>query len=206
LSPATLARFSGLALLLAGGTTAHAGVGYIVAGAQVLHAAGDAAVVAPWRGQPPIQGFGGYGRIHADGTCLTAGARGRPLRWEGCRGGDKAQVWKLAAGRLSNELDQCAQREAHAAGVRVVAAACSGAPEQRWSSWSSMPAPRAAARMADPDRRARFLHNVEALPAGTVLSFATGDPVPAAAVLSGADPAAKAISVGAGDVIPLVAR
>ena len=79
MSPATLARFSGLALLLAGGTTAHAGVGYIVAGAQVLHAAGDAAVVAPWRGQPPIQGFGGYGRIHADGTCLTAGARGRPF-------------------------------------------------------------------------------------------------------------------------------
>jgi hypothetical protein len=206
LSPAAFARCSGLLLLLAGAATARAGVGYIVAGAQVLHAAGEAAVVAPWRGQAPIQGFGGYGRIHADGACLTAGAPGQPLRWEGCRGGDKAQVWKLAAGRLSNERGQCAQREAHGVGVRVLAAACNGVPEQRWSSWSSMPARRAAARMRDPQRRGRFLQNVEALPAGTVLSFATGEPVPPAAVHAGADPAPKAISVGAGDVIPLEAR
>lgn len=154
---------------------AHAAVGYIAApGGELLQASGDDAVLAPWNRQSPIQGFSGYGLIHLEGRCLTGRAEGGPLRWEGCRLGDKAQVWKLIGNRLSNELEHCAEAEASG---RVQARACTGEGGQRWKGLHTEGAEDVSRGIADPLVRRAFLRSVAAAPAGGLVSLATGQPV-----------------------------
>ena len=98
------------------------------------------------------------------------------LRWEGCRLGDKAQVWKLIGERLSNELEQCADVDA-AGGVQ--AHACTGAGGQRWKGLHTETAEDAARGIGDPLVRRVFLRTVAAAPAGALVSLATGRPVEA---------------------------
>lgn len=192
-------------LLAAWCSAAVAGVGYVASGAGlVLQSAAGGAVMAAWRGQAPIQGFSGYGPVYWNGLCLTGRNAGEPLRWEGCRIGDRAQIWKLAGEHFSNELDHCARREHEGEQARVLAAACGGDPAQRWKAWSSAPAQAAAATIADRSIRTEFLRTVATVPAGSVISLASGRLLDAAAVRAGTAPGPKAVSLGAGDVIPLV--
>ena len=162
--------------MAAGG--AQAAVGYIATpGGLLLQASGEDAVLAPWNRQSPIQGFSGYGRIHLEGRCLTGRGEGMPLRWEGCRLGDKAQVWKLIGERLSNELEQCADVET--AG-RVQAQPCTGEPGQRWKGLHTEAAEDVARGIADPLVRRVFLRSVASAPAGGLVSLASGLAVQAA--------------------------
>ncbi|MCG2593543.1 RICIN domain-containing protein [Ramlibacter sp. XY19] len=178
-----------------------AAVGYIAApGGLLLQASGDDAVLAAWNRQSPIQGFSGYGRIHLEGRCLTARAEGAPLRWEGCRLGDKAQVWKLIGDRLSNELEHCA--EVLASG-RVQAQACNGETGQRWKGLQTEGAEDVARGIADPLVRRMFLRTVAAAPAGGLVSLTTGLPVQfvVAGALDGV-----VVHLGGGTVVRLAAR
>jgi len=151
---------------------AHAAVGYIATpGGLLLQAHGDDVVLAPWNRQSPIQGFSGYGRIHLEGRCLTGRGEGALLRWEGCRLGDKAQVWKLIGERLSNELEHCADLESSG---RVQAQACTGEASQRWKGLHTEAADDVARGIADPLVRRVFLRTISAAPAGALVSLATG--------------------------------
>lgn len=184
---------------------AAAGIGYVASPqGLVLRVQDGVAVMAPWRGESPIQGFSGYGQVHAKGLCLSADAADEPLRWEGCRFGDRAQVWKFANQRLRNELELCAQRQHEGDQAPVLGARCNGAPAQRWQPWSSAPARSAAAYLvADPGVREQFLHTVAGAAAGSVVSLRTGRLLDPAAVHAGRAPGPKALAVGGGDVIPL---
>lgn len=186
-------------LLAAGGV--HAAVGYIATpGGLLLHANGDEAVLVPWNRQSPIQGFSGYGRIHLEGRCLTGRGEGAPLRWEGCRLGDKAQVWKFIGDRLSNEMEHCAEVEdAAAAQQRVLAHVCTGEPAQRWTALSAEPAQEVAGRIADPQVRSAFLRSVAAGPAGSLVSLASGRIVKAAVAAAGG----VVVNLGGGSVVRL---
>lgn len=192
-------------LLAAWCSTAVAGIGYVAsAKGLVLQVRDGVAVMAPWRGESPIQGFSGYGQVHANGLCLAAYAADEPLRWEGCRFGDRAQVWKFTNQRLGNELEVCAQRQHEGDQARVLGARCTGEATQRWQPWSSASARSAAAFLiADPGVREQFLHTVARAVAGSVVSLRTGRLLDPAAVHAGSVPGPKALAVGGGDVIPL---
>ena len=199
--PLSLLARCAAALLPACSSCAFAGVGYIAGeGGLVLQAQGEVAVMGPWQGQSPIQGFSGYGQVHWNGLCLTAAGVGRPLQWAGCRFGERAQVWKLAARQLANETGQCAERAGPVPGARVVAQPCRDDAAQRWTSLDSAPAQSLAGTIADPVARARFLRAAAAMPAGTVISLESGEPLDP---LAPARSIARVLSVGGGDVIPL---
>jgi hypothetical protein len=195
-----------LALALAWCTAAPAAVGYIGSGSGlVLQAQGQGTVVGAWRGQAPIQGFSGYGQVHWKRLCLGAPKAGEQLRWQACRFADRAQVWKLAGGRLRNEAGECAERERDGRGARVLAAACSEAAAQRWQAFNSTPADAVGAAIASPLVRTAFLRTAAAAPAGTVISLATGRALDANALATGAASGPKVMNLGAGDVLPLPA-
>ncbi|MBC7380104.1 MAG: RICIN domain-containing protein [Burkholderiaceae bacterium] len=106
----------------------------------VLHAAGDGAVIANWAAQAPLQGFSGFGQVHLAGRCLTGKASGQQLRWEGCRVGDKAQVWSLSSGALVNDMTLCAEVQGAPAGnAPVVSNSCNRSPGQRWNGLAAAP-------------------------------------------------------------------
>lgn len=189
------------ALLPMCSSVAFAGVGYIAGdGGLVLQAQGDVAAMGEWQGQSPLQGFSGYGQVHWNGLCLTASHANQPLQWAGCRFGDRAQVWKLAARQLANELGYCAARAAPVSGALVLAQPCRDEPAQRWAALASVPAQSLAAAIADRAARARFLQAVATEPAGTVISLESGNPLDP---LAAARTTARVLSVGGGDVIPL---
>ena len=156
--------------------TAGAGVSYLSSSAgYLLHVSGDGAVISNWGGQSPVQGYSGFGQVHLTGRCLTGKESGQQLRWEGCRGGDKAQVWSLSHGTLVNELALCADVEgAQANNARVFGIACSGSPSQRWNEHSIHSARGFAARITDAAARAAFLRTAQTAEPGTFISLATG--------------------------------
>lgn len=147
------------------------------ASGYVVHDAGGTAVTANWAGQAPISGFSGYGAIRVNGRCLTApGPAGQPVRWEGCRQGDKSQIWALSDRRLNNELGWCADVEGNrqGAGVRLVAWNCSGAVNQRFTAHRVVSAQSVAARIPDPGVRQKFLQTAQTARPGAIISTATG--------------------------------
>ena len=176
-----------------------AAVGYIATPTGlVLHANGDDAVLVRWDRQSPLQGFSGYGRIHLEGRCLTGRGEGASLRWEGCRLGDKAQVWKLVGERLSNELEHCAEVDGAAPG-RVLAHACTGEPRQRWRALRAETVQDVAARISRSDVRNTFLRSIAAGPAGSLVSLDSGRILKA----SGSSAGGMAVNLGGGSVVLL---
>ncbi|MES2978885.1 MAG: hypothetical protein V4731_10715 [Pseudomonadota bacterium] len=179
---------------------AFSAVNYISSGGGLmLHMAGDDAVLAPWGVQSPVQGFSGFGQVHLAGRCLTGRQAGQQLRWEGCRGGDQAQVWSLSRGTLVNQQALCAQADAgggqpHA---NVAGVACSGDAGQRWNSYSVQSAQRYAARITDPRVRAAFVRTARSAGPGTFISVTTGLPLPA----SPTPPEGSVIATGGANVI-----
>lgn len=174
---------------------ARADIAYIVTWrGHMLHMSGNTAVTADWRGQPPIQGFSGYGRIQMNGRCLTGRQQRQPLTWEGCSN-DKAQVWKLAGGQLNNELGHCADVEGMnmGANARVIAWSCSRGPNQKFTANHSRPAQQVAARISNPAVRDRFLATARSAAPGTLISTSTGQAV--------APGGGNVISTGGGNVI-----
>lgn len=143
----------------------------------MLHAGGTNAATANWTGQPPISGFTGYGPIRASGRCLTGrGPEGRPLTWEGCRSGDKAQIWALSNARLNNESGWCADVEGNrpGAGVRVLAWRCTGAVNQRWKAHAIVSANEVAQRIQNPQARAAFINNAARAQPGQMIDARSG--------------------------------
>ena len=170
-------------------------------GIALLHVSGDGAVIFSWGAHSPVQGFSGFGQVHLAGRCLTSKERGQQLRWEGCRGGDKAQVWSLSRGTLVNELALCADVEGDQANnARVLGIACSGSLSQRWNEHSIHSARGFAARIVDDAARAAFLRTAQTTEPGTFISLATG----LAVMRNAAQPATSVpmvISAGGGNVI-----
>ena len=174
---------------------ARADIAYIVSWrGHMLHMSGNTAVTADWRGQPPIQGFGGYGRIQMNGRCLTGRSERQPLTWEGC-GNDKAQVWKLAGGQLTNERGFCADVEGMnpGANARVIAWNCSRSPNQKFTANHAKPAQQVASRIANAAVREKFLAAARSAAPGTVISMATGQVISTGG--------GNVISTGGGNVI-----
>ena len=95
---------------------------------------GDGAVISNWGAQSPVQGFSGFGQVHLAARCLTGKDSGQQLRWEGCRSGDKAQVWSLSRSTLVNELALCADVE----GVQANNVASSASPAAAYRASSGM--------------------------------------------------------------------
>ncbi len=163
------------------------------AGGYMLHGSGGA-VLADWRGQAPLS-FPGYGQIRQGGQCLTGATGGQQLRWEGCRAGDKGQVWALTGSKLNNELGWCADVEGgrQAAGTRVLAYKCSGASNQQWQGHVMRSGQAVAAGIANPAVRAQFLSTANSARPGAVISLATGQVVSAGG--------ANVVSAGGGNVV-----
>ncbi len=159
-------------------TAMSADIAYISsASGFVVHDVGGVAVTANWAGQVPMSGFSGYGAIRVNGRCLTApGPAGQPVRWGGCRQGDKSQIWALSNRRLNNELGWCADVEGNrqGAGVRLVAWNCSGAVNQQFNAHWVVSAQSVAARIPDPAVRQKFLQTAQTARPGAVISTATG--------------------------------
>ncbi len=173
------------------------------ASGYLLHNSGGNAVTANWQGQSPLQGFSGYGPIHLNGQCLSGKDGNQPLRWEGCRSGDKAQVWKLSGGRLNNELGWCADVEGGrgGAGARVLAWNCHGGANQQWRSHASVSAQSLASNIRDSAVRNTFLDTVRSAPAGSVISTQTGRVVAAGGANAVAAGGANVVSAGGGNVV-----
>lgn len=169
----------------------------------MLHVSGDGAVISHWGVQSPVQGFAGFGQVHLAGRCLTGKESGQQLRWEGCRGGDKAQVWSLSRGALVNEMALCADVQgAQANNARVVGNACSGSPGQRWNSHGVHSARGFATRISDASARAAFLRTTLSAEPGTFISLVTGLPIARIAAQSAGD-GMTVISAGSGNVIAI---
>ena len=101
---------------------------------HLLGNSGGVGAAVPWGPQHALQGFSGSGQIQSRGQCLTGKQSGQPLRWEGCRSGDKSQAWALRGAKLSNEIGFCADLEGEnrAANARLVAWSCTGRSNQQW--------------------------------------------------------------------------
>ncbi|CAN5575704.1 hypothetical protein BH11PSE7_BH11PSE7_26170 [soil metagenome] len=199
--PLNLALFRAFAAASLAGTAvcAQAGVTYIASsGGYVLHASGDSAVIASWGGQSPLQGFSGFGQVHLGGRCLTGKESGQPLRWEGCRVGDKAQVWSLSGGALTNDRALCADVQGgQGNNTAVITSSCNRSTGQRWRGLTVSSAASFAPQIADAAARAAFLRTAQIAVAGTFISLATGQAMPGSAMpLAGA-----VISAGGGNVI-----
>lgn len=204
--PSTVARRLAAAALALAGLAAHAAeVAYIASSSGfMLHNRGGAAVTRDWDGASAIQGFSGYGAIRLDGQCLTGKAAGQPLAWESCRGGDKAQVWKLSGRKLNNELGWCADVQGNrgGAGVPVLAWNCSGAGNQQWKSLARESAQSFAARqIRDAGVRNAFIHTAQSARPGTVISTATGQAVAAGGANAVAAGGANVVAAGGGNVV-----
>lgn len=154
-----------------------ANIAYISSsGGYMLNSNGNTAATANWTGQPPIQGFSGYGQINMSGRCLTGKAGSQPLTLEACRGGDKAQIWSLKGGKLNNEGGWCADVEGNrgGAGVRVMAWQCSGAANQKWAAHYVESAQVTASRISNAAVKSVFLQTAQSAKQGDVISLATG--------------------------------
>lgn len=191
-------------LALASAAAGAANVAYISSSSgYMLHASGGTAVTANWAGQAPIQGFSGYGQIQVNGQCLTGKTGNQPLTWEGCRGGDKSQVWALSNRRLNNEAGWCADVEGNrnGAGVRVLAWQCSGAVNQQWGSHVIESAQAAANRVSNPAVRSTFLSTAQSARPGDVISLSTGKIVAQGGGNIVAQGAGNVVAQGAGNVV-----
>lgn len=142
----------------------------------MLNSSGSTAATANWTGQAPIQGFTGYGQINMNGSCLTGKTGNKPLTLEGCRSGDKSQIWSLKGGKLNNEGGWCADVEGNrsGAGVRVMAWQCSGAPNQKWAAHVVEAAQATASRISNAAVKSVFLQTAKSAKQGDVISLATG--------------------------------
>jgi hypothetical protein len=199
-------RHLALTALLGACATAQAnGISFIssVHSGYLLGNSGGVGAAVPWNPQQALQGFSGYGQIQAHNQCLTGKQSGQPLRWEGCRGGDKSQVWALRGAKLSNELGYCADVEGanRAAGARLVAWSCSGAANQQWRAHG--PAQPAASLQAQvpAGARAEFVRNAQSAPAGSLISLATGKVVAAGGGNVVAAGGGNVVAAGGGNVV-----
>ena len=169
----------------------------------LLGNSGGVGAAVPWSPQQGIDGFGGHGPIQARGQCLTGKQSGQPLRWEGCRGGDKSQMWSLHGAKLSNDLGFCADVEGanRAAGARLVAWSCSGATNQQWRAHgAALPAASLQAQVPA-GARAEFVRNAQSAPNGSVISLATGRVVASGGGNVVAAGGGNVIAAGGGNVV-----
>lgn len=168
----------------------------------MLHNSGGTAVTADWRGQAPLEGFSGYGQIRLNGQCL-GGKDNQPLRWEGCRGGDKGQIWAFRNGKLNNELGWCADVEGGrgGSGVRVLAWNCSGSSNQKWKAHQIQSAQSVAARIGNPSAGKTLVDTARVARPGEVISLATGRVVASGGGNVVAAGSANVIAAGGGNVI-----
>lgn len=168
----------------------------------MLHNSGGTAVTAEWRGQSALEGFSGYGQIRLNGQCL-GGKDNQPLRWEGCRGGDKSQIWGYNNGKLNNELGWCADVEGgrNGAGVRVLAWNCSGAINQRWKAHQIQSAQSVASRIGNPSVSRTFLETARMARPGEVISLSNGRVVAAGSANAVAAGGANVVAAGGGNVV-----
>ncbi|MES2973443.1 MAG: ricin-type beta-trefoil lectin domain protein [Pseudomonadota bacterium] len=199
-------RHIALAGLLGACAAAHAsGITYLSSvhsGYLLGNSAGVGAAVA-WSPQHALEGFGGYGQVKARGQCLSGRQSGQPLRWEGCRSGDKSQVWSLKGSKLGNELGFCADVEGgnRSAGARLVAWSCSGATNQQWRAHgAAQPASSLEARVPAA-ARAEFARNAQSAPPGSVISLSTGKVVASGGGNVVAAGGANVIAAGGGNVV-----
>lgn len=195
-----------LAALLAACATAHAnGINFIssVHSGHLLGNSGGVGAAVAWNPQHAVQGFGGYGQINSRGQCLTGRQSGQPLRWEGCRGGDKSQVWALRGAKLSNEMGFCADVEGgnRAAGARLVAWSCSGATNQQWRAHGAAQPAASLQAKVPAGARAEFVRNAQSAAPGSVISLATGKVVAAGGGNVVAAGGLNVIAAGGGNVV-----
>lgn len=200
--PLTLLRVLIAALFAGTAVCAGAGVSYLASsGGYVLHVSGDAVVIVNWGAQSPVQGFSGFGQVHLGGRCLTGKQSGQQLRWEGCRVGDKAQVWSLAGGALTNDMAMCADVQgAQASNAPVMGNGCNRSPGQQWNGLTVYSAGAFAPRIADAAARVAFMRTAQSVEAGTFISLATGQAMPGRAMPL-APLTNMVISAGGGNVI-----
>ncbi|MEJ7929894.1 RICIN domain-containing protein [Ramlibacter sp. AN1015] len=201
-----IVRHVAVAALAFAGLSAQASeVAYIASsGGYMLHNQGGAAVTRDWDGAGAIQGFTGYGAIRVDGQCLTGQSGSQPLRWESCRNGDKAQIWKLSGRKLNNELGWCADVQGNrgGAGVPVLAWNCSGATNQQWKALARESAQSFAGRqIRDPGVRNAFIQAARSARPGVVISTATGQVVSAGGANAVSAGGANVVSAGGGNVV-----
>jgi hypothetical protein len=182
-----------------------AGIAFIssVHSGYLLGNSGGVGAAVPWSPQHAVQGFGGYGQIQTQGQCLTGKQSGQPLRWEGCRGGDKSQVWALHGTKLSNELGFCADVEGgnRAAGARLVAWSCSGAANQQWRAHGAAQPANSLQALVPSAARAEFARNAQTAAPGSVISLSTGKVVAAGGANAVAAGGGNVIAAGGGNVI-----
>lgn len=191
-------------LTLSGGAATAANMAYISsASGYLLHNNGGTAVTADWGGRGPVQGFSGYGQVHLNGQCLTGANGGQPLRWEGCRGGDKSQIWALSGRKLNNELGWCADVEGNrgGAGVRILAYKCTGAVNQQWRGHEPQSIRSVAASIGNPAVRALFEDSVRVARPGDIISKDTGRVVAAGGGNAVAAGGANVVAAGGGNVV-----
>jgi hypothetical protein len=198
----TVRVLASFALFAASGFAAAGEIAYISSsGGYMLHGSGGA-TLADWRGQAPVS-FTGYGQIKQGGQCLTGATGGQQLRWEGCRGGDKGQIWALNGSKLNNELGWCADVEGgrQAAGTRVLAYKCSGASNQQWRGHAAQSAQSVAGRISNANVRSQFLATANSARPGTIISLATGQAVAAGGANVVAAGGGNVVAAGGGNVV-----
>lgn len=170
---------------------------------HLLGNSGGVGAAVPWGPQHALQGFSGSGQIQSRGQCLTGKQSGQPLRWEGCRSGDKSQAWALRGAKLSNEMGFCADLEGEnrAANARLVAWSCTGRSNQQWRAHG--PAQPAASVLAQVPTaaRAEFTRNSQSAPAGSIISLATGKVVAAGGGNVVAAGGGNVVAAGGGNVV-----
>lgn len=191
-----------LALMAASHTAAAANIAYISSsGGYMLHGSGGA-TLANWQGQAPIS-FSGYGQIKQGGQCLGGSAGGQQLKWEGCRSGDKGQIWALNGSKLNNELGFCAdvERGNQAAGTRVLAYQCNGGSNQKWRGHAAESAQSMAGRIPNPAVRDKFINTANSARPGTIISLATGQAVAAGGANVVAAGGGNVVAAGGGNVV-----
>jgi hypothetical protein len=192
------------ATLAAGAVSASAQIAYISsASGYMLHSSGGGAVTADWRGQAPIEGFGGYGQIRMGGQCLSGKAGNQQLRWEGCNGGERGQRWKLEGGRLNNELGYCADVEGArgGAGVRVMAWSCNGQGNQRWRAHQSQSAASIAGKIRDPKAAQAVLERARVARPGETVISASGLVAAGGGNIQTGLPGANLVAAGGGTLV-----
>lgn len=192
------------AFILAGASqvASAADIAYISSAGGYLLYGSSGATLANWVGQAPIS-FSGYGQIKQGGQCLTGSTGGQQLRWEGCRGGDKGQIWALNGTKLNNELGWCAdvERGNQSAGTRVLAFQCNGGNNQQWRSHAAKSAQSVAGSISNPAVRNKFLETAKSARPGTLISLATGNVVSAGGANVVSAGGANVVSAGGGNVV-----
>lgn len=203
MTSSVLHTLSVVALALVTHTAVAGNIDYLSSsGGYMLHNSGGTAVTADWRGQSALQGFSGYGQIRLNGQCL-GGKDNQPLRWEGCRGGDKSQTWAFRNGKLNNELGWCADVEGGrgGAGVRVLAWNCSGSSNQRWNAHHVVSAQSLGARIGNSSVARTLADTARVARPGEIISLATGRVVAGGGGNVVAAGSANVVAAGSGNVI-----